>query len=64
MSISSSCGDQCPPTGRPVQTRSASKSCGGVLSGQGDDSSAEVSGLVVHDIQEVEGATQQEEQED
>ena len=38
--------------------------CGGVLFGQGPSSSAEVRGLVIHDIKEVEGVRQQEEQED
>ena len=38
--------------------------CGGVLFGQGPSSSAKVRGLVIHDIKEVEGVRQQEEQED
>ena len=38
--------------------------CGGVLFGQGPSSSAEVRGLVIHDIKEEEGVRQQEEQED
>ena len=41
--------------------------CGGVLLGQVPSSSAEVAevrGLVIHDIKEVEGVKQQEEQED
>ena len=38
--------------------------CGGVLVGQGPSSSAEVPGLVTHDIKEVEGVRQHEEQED
>ena len=37
--------------------------CGGVLLGQVPSSSAEVRGLVIHDIKEVEGERQQEEQE-
>ena len=37
--------------------------CGGVLFGQ-ESCSAEVRGLVIHDIKEVEGVKQQEEQED
>ena len=40
------------------------RTCGGVLYGQGSSSSAEVRGLVIHDIKEVEGVKQQEEQED
>ena len=38
--------------------------CGGVLLGQGPSSSAEVRGVVIHDIKDVEGVRQQEEQED
>ena len=38
--------------------------CGGVFLGQGAKLSAEVRGLVIHDIKEVEGVRQQEEQED
>ena len=38
--------------------------CGGVLFGQGPSSSAEVRGLVIHDIKEVDGVRQQDEQED
>ena len=44
--------------------RISSISCGGVLFGQGPSSSAEVRGLVIHDIKEVESVRQQEEQED
>ena len=38
--------------------------CGGVLLARGPSSSTEMRGLVIHDIKEVEGVRQQEEQED
>ena len=38
--------------------------CGGVFLARGPSSSAVVRGLVIHDIKEVEGVRQQEEQED